>query len=183
MDAESKKALRVPFIITLVAAVALLVGFFLPYVSAQGDFREMLLEDPETELGNDTSMTTGEMADASLFEFSRVFIDDMQNVEGYTQVDRTFTLAVFIADGVLSVILLLFAIAKKPVPIIVFSLFGALSFWLTWLDFDTRGLLEERYALGISFYLTIACLVVLFVGAIWLLVEKMKHKKRIKAAE
>ena len=123
------------------------------------------------------------MTDASLFEYSWLYADEIKTAEGNRLVDRIITFSVFVADGALALFLLLFVAAKKPVLIIVFSLLGALSYWLTWVDFNMRGLLEDRYALSVSFYLTIACLVVLLVGAIWLLANKKKLKKQVKTAE
>lgn len=69
-EADGKSGTLIPKVISVVAVIAMVAAFFLPFVSATGDYREWLLENPDTVQSEEISMTNADMADLSLLAYA-----------------------------------------------------------------------------------------------------------------
>ena len=168
-----KNSLLIPFLTILLGASLLFLTLFVPFVSATDTYEETLRKF--AVFGEDESgMTTEDYIKVSLFEFSKVYsaeTDDSNVALGF--------MILFYAYVSLAVLTTLFAIFKKPIPVVIFSILTFLVYGLNKWDFNDRGVITNtRYVWGISpiiFYIATALLIV---GSIFLFVAKRKIKKQ-----
>ena len=177
-EISMKKAIKAPFTVTFLAALLLVAAFFMPLKTATADYREELLEFADEFNIPEIEMTNKAAVNVSMFEFVRAY----QALVG--SVDKTWGAigtAFFATVGVLSVITLIFTLCKKPVAVIIFDIltFGAYSLVAA----ACRELSSSYYKNGAAYYIYYAALAVVLVGAIWMLVKKVKTKKIMKAAQ
>lgn len=119
--------------LTIVMAALLVAAFFLPYASATADYRAALGELSENPFG----LANEELADISLFEYVRIYLNAAPESFAALYVPAT------VAPAVLGVLTLLFSALRKPVPVIVFFVLAiAMSMLLTW-DFEDRGVIPS----------------------------------------
>lgn len=171
-----KKALKVPFIVTFLAAVLLVAAFFMPLKTAKGDYREVLLQAADAINVPEIKMTNKAAVNVSMFEYTRAY----QALIG--SISKTWSAigtAFFVAVGVLSVITFIFTLCRKPVAIIIFDIltFGAYSIVAA----ACRSVSDRYYDFGAGYYIYYVAIVAVFVGAVWMLVKKSKTKKIMRA--
>ena len=69
----------------------------------------------------------------------------------------------------------------KPIAVIIFSLLSLCAFSIQNFDYSDRGVIpNSSYDWGIAYYIFYVATIVVFVGAIWMLVCKIKQKRRDK---
>ena len=180
---KGKSATLVPHIVAVVAAVVLVAAFFLPYGSANEDYRESVAGHEDAQYVEGIDITVGDMLDISLLNYTRgnLELGDYTNSETGTQAGIGYTLyaGIYIAAAVLPAIALLFAIFKKAIPT---AIFGLLTLGLTntihW-DFADRAILpSSTHDWGIASTVYLVFSIVLIAAAIWLAVEKRREKAR-----
>ncbi len=140
---RAKRSFAPSFAVTLAGVVLMVIGLFLPYITAVGDTKDYIEEHPD-----------------------RIEVE---------------SIIIWIICGFLA-ITALFAIFKKPIGVMIFDLliFGLLCFNNFVLKEDCIS--DDRYAWSIGYYLLLFAAVVTFVGAIWLLITKMKEKRLARKA-
>lgn len=73
---------------------------------------------------------------------------------------------------------LLFSVLKKPIPTILFNLLAFAVFRITKWDFEDRGVIpNSSYDWGIAQYICYISIIMVMMGAVALLVAKIKDKK------
>lgn len=152
-----------------VAAVGLVIAFFLPWASADDAYREAAAQAPEIVVYEDAGITTAQAADLSLLEFAQI----------YGSMEGTWTLYMYLMYGLLgiSAVSLLCAAAGKPVVTSVFALLAyALSRLLVW-DYEDRGALPNAtYDWGIAPAIYLGATVAIVAIAVWMVVIRRKGK-------
>lgn len=176
---KMKKALRLPFVISLIASLAVIIAFFMPLGSANEEYREYLEEYSQEINVEEIEMTNKEAINVSMYDFVKIY----WNV--YRPIDKTLATlvtAIIGATGGLSLMALLFVLLKKPIGIFIFNLLTFASYHLMMWDFKDRGVIPSRYYdWGAAYYLYYAGLVLLFAASIYMLVKKIQVKKQIKS--
>lgn len=172
----NKKTRTLPWLVALVAALFMVIVFFLPLASAKDDYKKYLNKYADEINSPGLDMTNEDGIHVTMLEFVKIYSAGMRLNIGN---DATAIIViVFIAlVGVLSLFMLLFAYRKKPIATIVFQLltFGAF-YLLTW-DFKDRGVVPSgRYAWGCGYYLYYIGLAVVLVSIIWAMVADRKSK-------
>lgn len=153
----------------VVAAIDLVAAFFLPWASADAEFREGVAAMPDFVFFEPTGMTVSDATEISLFEYVQVY----GSMDGAWRVYMGIMYAVL---GV-SVVALLFAALGKPIGAVVFgTLVLAGSRVLVW-DFGDRSVLpSSTHDWGMAPTVYIAAFVLLLAAAAWLFVLKRQAK-------
>lgn len=119
-----------------VAAALLVAAFFLPWASADEEFREGAAALPDFMFYEPADMTVADACDISLLEYAQVY----GSMEGTAWV---VYMVVMYAGLALSVVALLLAVLGKPIGTAVFAVLAcAVSRLLVW-DFGDRGVLPS----------------------------------------
>ncbi len=173
---EAKRGLSWPIIVALVAAALMVVAYFLPYASATQDYRDALMTMPDYVQSDELGMTNADIADMSLFEYARVYAaaGDLGARTAFTAV----YLPLLVGAVALPVLALLFAVLRKPVPVIVFSVLAvALLQLLNW-DFEDRLVVpNSSYDVGIARWVYLAAGIAAIAGAVWAIVLRRQARR------
>ena len=161
---------------TIVAALLLVVAFFLPYAAGTQEFREGLSSMSTNPYSETLGMSNDDLADISLFEYARIYSasDELGMGDAFAAV----YVPLMVAPAVLGVLTLFFAALRKPIPSIVFSVLAvAPTFLLNW-DFEDRGVIpSSSYDWGIARWVYLVAGVAVIVCAIWQIVLRKQAKK------
>ena len=158
---------------TIVAALLLVVAFFLPYASGTQEFREGLSSMSANPYSETLGMSNDDIVDLSLAEHVRIY-----SAAGELGMPEEFA-AVYVpltaAPAVLGALTLLFAVLRKPIPSILFSVL-TVTLLLNW-DFEDRGVIpSDTYDWGVARWVYLAAGVAVIVCAIWQIVLRRQAK-------
>lgn len=176
MGEKNAQMKTVATVVTIVAAVLLVAAFFLPYASGVDEYREALGTLSDNPYSEALGMSNEDLADVSLFEYARIY-----GAAGELGIGEAFA-AVYVpltvAPAVLGVLTLLFAVLRKPIPSIVFSVLTvALTFLLNW-DFEDRGVIpSDMYDWGIAKWVYLVAGAVVIACAVWQIVLRRQAKQ------
>lgn len=169
-----------PFLTALAGAVILVLAFFLPYSSAEKEYKKYLKEYSDSMYAEEINMTNEDVVGISMLEYARMYAVAAKIGTFKEQRFIGIICVVLISMiGVFSLLTLLSAALKKPIALIIFNgiNFGVFRM-LSW-DLKDRGVVpNSSYIWGISYYLYQICAVIILIGAIWLLVTKIRMKRR-----
>ncbi len=169
-----------PFLTALAGAVILVLAFFLPYSSAEKEYKKYLKEYSDSMYAEEINMTNGDAVGISMLEYARMYAVAAK-IGTFKEQRLIGIICVVLISmiGVFSLLTLLSAALKKPIALIIFNVinFGVFRM-LSW-DLEDRGVVpNSSYIWGISYYLYQICAVIILIGAIWLLVTKIRMKRR-----
>ena len=176
MSEKSEQLKSAVTIATILVAALLVVAFFLPYAAGTQDFREGLGAMSTNPYSDALDMSNDDLADISLFEYARIYgaSEELGMGETFAMVYVPLT----VAPAVLGALTLLFALLRKPIPAIVFSVLTvAMTFLLNW-DFEDRGVIpSSSYDWGVAKWVYLAAGVAVVACAIWQIVLRRQSKK------
>ncbi len=163
---RAKRSFAPSFAVTLAGVVLMVIGLFLPYITAVGDTKDYIEEHPHRIEVESMDVTADELERLPLISLNKLITGAYGEDEGLVE-----SIIIWIICGFLA-ITALFAIFKKPIGVMIFDLliFGLLCFNNFVLKEDCIS--DDRYAWSIGYYLLLFAAVVTFVGAIWLLITK-----------
>ena len=143
-------------------------------MTAVGKLDEYIEKHPDVILEDTLGLTTGEFAKVSVISIGNLV------TSVYGQDNGTFTNAIILVFGGLLALTALFAIFKKPIAIMIFDLLAYGAFFV--LNHLTKELFiaADKYARGIGYYTMLIAIVAIFVGAVWMLVNKIMIKRQAK---
>lgn len=171
------KKLLIPFIVALVGAVLVMLCLFLPYASATEKFAAELDASPNAIINEDLGISAADMKNVSAVDFSYMYSALSYSLFGGN--DGYFYIGMVIAIGLFGLLCALFTLLKKATPIIVFSLLNLLVIAFQNYDYYLRNIIpSETYNWGVSVYLFYIAIGLSLIGAIWMLVAKIKLKKQ-----
>ena len=178
---KSKKFLY-PFVAMLIGSLMLIVTLFMPFASATEDYKERLVEYSDSMYVEELDMTNEEAINISLFEFARIYSAAAEM--GMSKSVSIACIVIIAVFGAFALLTLLFSAIKKPIPAIIFNLLAFAVFRITKWDFEDRGVIpNSNYDWGMAQYICYIGIIVVVVGAVALLVAKIKDKKQRKALE
>ena len=153
-----------------VAAALLVAAFFLPWASADEEFREGAAALPDFMFYEPADMTVADACDISLLEYAQVY----GSMEGTAWV---VYMVVMYAGLALSVVALLLAAFGKPIGTAVFAVLAcAVSRLLVW-DFGDRGVLpSSTHDWGAAPTVYLIATVAVVALAIWLVILRRQAK-------
>ena len=171
------KKLLIPFIIALIGSVLVVISLFLPFATATEDFAAELDASPNAIINEDLGISAADMKNVSVVEFSSLYSQLTYSLFGGN--DGYFYIGMVIAIGLFGLLCTLFTLLKKSMPIIVFAFLNLLVIAFQHYDYYFRGIIpSETYDCGIAIYLFYIAAALSLIGAIWMLVVKIKLKKQ-----
>ncbi|MDE5576066.1 MAG: hypothetical protein K2J11_01590 [Oscillospiraceae bacterium] len=181
---KSKIFKYVPLIIALCGVIMLIAAFFLPYAAADSEYKEWLVDHADGMYAEEIGMTNSDAIGISPFEFLRIYIYGASNYSGSNQTISVICIVMIGLIAGFTLLCTLFAALRKPIPLIVFDILTLAVLLLMNYDFESRGVISNgRYDWGIASYLYFIGFTVTFVGAVWLLIIKIKAKKSSKMTQ
>ena len=178
MDKIAKKTinkkLKLPFVVVLIGVLILIVGMFLPYMTASGKTAEYIEKYPDSIEIEEYDMTASELKDIPMMFMGRVA------ASAYNEEEGILFNAIVIAFASLSALTTLFVLLKKPIAVIIFELITCGSFAVLNLATNVDFIGLDKYAWGIGYYVILSAFAIVFFGAIWMLVKKIITKKELK---
>ena len=179
MDKISKKTLneklKLPFIVALIGLLILVIGMFLPYITAVGEMGEYIEKYPDRIEIKDLELTASDLKDIPVISVSQIITGI------YGEDDGAIANVIVMVFGGFLALTVLFVILKKPIAIMIFDLlaFGSFSF----LNFAMKEdfIDPDKYAWGIGYTIIQVGVAIVFATAIWMLVKKIIVKRELKA--
>lgn len=178
MDMNAKKTAsdkaKILFIVSLIGVFVMILGMFLPYMTAVGDLAEYINGNPDRIESYDPDLTAGDLKNISVISASKVA------TAAYGEAEGTFINVVVFMFGAFLALTTLFTVLKKPIPTIVFDVLtcGIFVLFSNIMKYDFHG--SDKYAWGIGFYAILLGFVIVLVGSIWMLVNKVLSGKKPK---
>ena len=170
-------SLRLSRIATIFVSLIVIAAFFLPFINATEDYAEYLKLHENEKVFETADITVGEMESMSLYTYAKVYFQAGEEIYG-EQAAGIVYLVLIGGIGALGLISCLWALAKKPILLLLNSLLIGGAFYLTIWDFTDRGIMPDSNRVwGISYYMIYPCVVLLIICAIWMFVEKRRAKK------
>ena len=147
--------------------------------SATDEYKEALEKFSDSMYIEELNMTNEEAINISLFEFIRIYSSETgKEISNDLSIVYVVVIAAF---AVFALLTLLFSILRKSIPVIVFNILTFAVLRLIIWDFEDRGVISNsRYDWGIAQYIGYIGIAIVMVGAVALLVVKMKDKKQQK---
>lgn len=179
MDKTAKKTLneklKLPFIVALAGVLILVIGMFLPYVSAVGDLAEYIERAPDTVVLESLNMTASDFANVPVISTNKLITSI------YGEDDGLIANIILWALGGSLALTALFVAFKKPIAVIIFDLLtcGVYAFLSAYMKEDFID--PDKYAWGIGYAIIQVAIAVVFAAAIWMLVKKIIVKRELKA--
>lgn len=134
-----------PWVASALGAFLLVVAFFLPYATGTDEYKERIAANPEGMSIESIGMTNADAADVSMMEYTRAYMSaEMLGVSEF------YLIYVPLMAGLLvcALLALLFSVLRKPIPVMVFSVFTlGLSLLINW-DFEDRGSCPAAFTIG-----------------------------------
>ena len=176
MNLRKNKKMMYPFLVTVVAAISMLMMVFLPYASANSEYKELLIKDSDAMCVQEIGMTNSEAINISLFEFLKIYSETAkQDIQKEASIACIVIIVIFTVCALLTVFL---SLMKKPIGIIVSDILALIAFKIIHFDFEDRGAIpSSSYNWGITNYLTYIIGIIIIIGAVWMFIEKKRKKK------
>lgn len=159
-------------VIILASTLLLLLAFFLPFASAESEWKELLQEYGKRVVDKESGFTGNALIHITLLEFMKIHIYD-NSYDGYVLI-----IVLIIIVAILTLLIALLSGLKKEVPVIVLTIINLLVLFLLKFDFTDRGLIGYNYNLGIGYYFYLIFSLVLIGGIIAMKVLKLIDKKK-----
>ena len=178
MDKIVKKTLneklKLQFIVALIGVLVLVVGMFLPYITAVGDMGEYIEKHPDRIEIKDLELTASDLKDIPVISVSQIITGIYGEDDGALANVIVFTFCGFVA------LTALFVIIKKPIAVMIFDLlaYGVFAFLSAYMKEDFID--PDKYAWGIGYTVIQIAIALVFVAAIWMLVKKILAKRELK---
>ncbi len=163
-------------IITIICILSMIAALFLPYAAAIPEHAENLKLYPDTVVYEAIGMTSEDIINISMIDYARIYYNIGNTLLGSSLYGIIYAgMAVLV--GLFSLLTLLFAIAKKPIGIIIFDIFAFTVYYVQCWDYTERGVVpSDNYSWGMAYYIFYAAAIITALAAAWMLVEKMKAK-------
>lgn len=160
----------------IIGAILLIITTFIPFASAKDEYKENLMNYPDSIYLEEVDMTNKDAVSISLVEF--VKIDSVAVEIGVSEETAIANMVVIIAFCVFAVLTLLFSILRKPIAILIFDIISFLAMQLIKYDFKDRGIIPSNsYDWGVAPVICYISIVIIAVSAVLLLIAKIKNKK------
>ncbi|GAB5081769.1 hypothetical protein Osc1_09420 [Hominimerdicola sp. 21CYCFAH17_S] len=176
------KTLLYPALDAIVGAFLMIITLFVPFASANDDYSERLMSYPDSVYSEEADMKNEDAVHISLIEFIK--IDSAAIKTGLYEETAIANMVVIIAFALFSVLTLLFSVIKKPIAILIFNIISFAIMQFIRFDFEDRGVIpSSSYNWGIASIICYIGITISVIGAVLLLIAKIKSKRSIKASE
>lgn len=185
MDKTTKqrmnKELLIPFIVTFVAALLMVSCVFLPYATATEDYAERIDKYPDEVVFGDMDLTAKDLKNVSMVEYAYIYMTMSDQFWHDPAVGIFYAVLVGLVGG-FSLIAALFALGRKPIPVVIFTGLAYGVFAMQNWDYTDRGIIpSDSYDWGLAYTIFPIATTIVLIGAIWMLVKKIIVKRQLKA--
>ena len=171
------KKLSLPRLIALIAALAAIVAFFLPYISATEDYRSYMADQADNKPFDNIDITVREIMDMSLFKYARVYFQGGEAFFGSSGIGSFYGVLITLIAG-FALFTLLAAWRIRPVLTLICDLLMGGAFYLVNWDFVDRGIMPDSNRVwAIAYHLYYPLAVIIAICAVWMFVVKRQQKK------
>lgn len=162
---------KCPALVILVGILVLLLGAFLPYMTAAGEMARYIEQNPDRMEIASENLTAGDLKNVPIHALGKVITGI------YGKDDGMIANVILLVLGGFAVLTALFAVLKKPIVALVFDVLtlGVFLFLNGLIKEDFIG--ADKYVRGTGFYAIIAALGLIFAGAVWMQAMKIAGKK------
>ena len=169
----NSKKMFIAFVVSVVASLLLVSTAFMPFITASEDRAEYYETAGDLWADEDAGIKVKDMKSPSIVSYISICLK-----MGMEEIGISLAIVLGIW-GVFALLTLLFSFLKKAIPIIVFDILALLVFLLLRWDFTDRGVVGEygAYVWGIANILYFLFAIILFAGAVFMLITKIKIKK------
>ena len=184
MDKKEKKAVirqktTLPFVVALLGAILMVVSLFLPYAVATGEYAEMIELYPEDILLEEMNLTAEDMRVISLMEYAHIWYTLRD--EFWDPMEGILRAGLAVITGMFTLIAALAAWGRKPILIGLFTGCAVGIFELqNWFYAEESIVPSDLYECGIAHTIFPVVAIICFVGAAWMLVQKVIVKRQLK---
>ena len=170
-----KKILKVLIFVMCIIGI---ISLFLPYESSKGEYREYLKKNPDSINLPEVGFTNKDVVDISLvenFKLHNFIINNYYEDKLYD--DALFNMVPTIAIVVTIVLISLFVLLDKKVPIIIFDVLLVISLIILNYNITSKGIIPtDNYTYGLTYYLYFAIASVILVSTIYMIIVDKKKK-------
>lgn len=176
-----RKALTIPAVVICLASIALISMVFLPYATANEEHAEWIESIPNLIEYSNLDMTAGDVKNVSILTFTKIYClhwEEIWNDVTYCY----FYGAIFALLLGLPILLVLFALLRKPIAVLVLDGLTYGVFYVQGLDYAMRRVIPGAYYdFGIVYDIYPWIVSFISICGIWMQWKKSKTKRRIKA--
>ena len=169
---------RILKILILVLCIIGIISLFLPYESSKGEYREFLKKNPDATNMPEVGFTNKDVIDISLAENYKIYsfaINNYYSDELYD--DALFNIVPTIAIVVMIVLIAIFVLLDKKVPIIIADILLVISLIILNCHVTSRGIIPtDNYTYGLTYYLYFSIASVILVSTIYMMITDRKKK-------
>ena len=169
------KKLLLPFIVSLIGVLIIVIALFFPYMTAVGELAEYIKKYPDSIEIEEFDMTASDLKDITMMSMGRIA------TSAYSEEEGILFNVIVIVFASLSALTALFVILKKPIAVMIFELIAFGSFTVLNMATTADFFGADKYAWGIGYYAIVIAFAIVFAGAIWMLAKKIAAKKELKA--
>ncbi len=181
MSLEQKRSrckfLLAPTIVLTLAIFSLLICFFLPLLTATGDFRENLLLHPSESNAFPSVLSNEQAVDISMHEFFKIYWDAYAK---NNSTEKVLSICIFCGTSIISLFTLSLSLLKHPIGVVFFNILAIAPHALATIYISEKRFLEF-YEWGYAKSLYYAFFALVFVCAIWMIIKKVSFNKKAKA--
>ena len=168
--------------LALLGSILLIISLFLPFASATDDYKDYLEAHPDRMADAEINMTNQDAIDLSLVDFGRIYAYGT-SLEGYETLSM-ICLVIIIVYALCALLSVLWGLLNKPILLLLTNLLAMGAFSLLKWDFSDRGVIpSSQYHWGFAQYACYLGILLLFIGAVMIFLEKRKQKRKTKQGE
>jgi len=169
--------LTLPRLIAMFAALAAIIAFFLPYISATDDYRSCMADQAEDKPFENVDITVKEVMEMSLFKYARVYFQGGEAIFGSSGAGTFYGVLITLIAG-FALLALPAAWRGRPVPTLICGLLMGGAFYLVNWDFVDRGIMPDGNRVwAIACHLCYPLAAIIAICAVWMFVIKRQQKK------
>jgi len=169
--------LTLPRLIAMFAALAAIIAFFLPYISATDDYRSCMADQAEDKPFENVDITVKEVMEMSLFKYARVYFQGGEAIFGSSGTGTFYGVLITLIAG-FALLALPAAWRGRPVPTLICGLLMGGAFYLVNWDFVDRGIMPDGNRVwAIACHLCYPLAAIIAICAVWMFVIKRQQKK------
>lgn len=176
---KEKNKLFIPYVITLIGTIMMFLLLVLPFTTATDEYAERLDRFVDTEVYKGLSLTCADVKNVNLVDYARIYVAVGENLWKNEYAGWIYA-GLIAAIGLFSLIAVIKAIRKKPIGIIISTIFTMITVAIFNWDLSARHVVQnENYVWGVAHYCYYIIPVIIIVGSIWLFIKKRQLNKDI----
>ena len=176
---KEKNKLFIPYVITLIGTIMMILLLVLPFTTATDEYAERLDRFADTEVYKGLSLTCADVKNVSLVDYARIYVAVGENFWKNEYAGWIYA-GLIAAIGLFSLIAVIKAIRKKPIGIIISKIFTVITVAIFYFVFIARHVVQnENYVWGVAHYCYYIIPIIIIVCSIWLFIKKRQLNKDI----